>query len=118
MVLKKSHSRTEDKEEYPLVVHRTNGPPWIFAWDEELDGYVYRGKKHTYKIMFPGGDLFPQIWIGRLVRTNRGKGWITIEREIGATSISFQFSGYYRFNRGRNETFKQKQRQRKSPTSL
>ena len=69
-------------------VYRHNLPHWDFTYSEEHQGLVYQARKYTYKLFFedPAHSIKP-IWIGMLVP--KGTAWVTVEKEIKASHITF-----------------------------
>ncbi len=70
-----------------IVLERYKSPNWIFRFDKEHDGYIYKGRKYLYKLFFenPVKNRKP-FWIGQLLENHV---WITAEKEIKAKRISF-----------------------------
>jgi hypothetical protein len=78
-----------------ITVRRKRGPDWVFKW--AVDGYYYKARKRLYRIFIDDG-VYADVWIGLLVEEDlEKKGWVTIEREIGATQVEFG-RGVYHFN--------------------
>lgn len=65
-----------------ILLHRKNRKPWLFVWDEELNGLVHKTRYGTvYKIFFDYTGRFVEVWIGRRFPTI---GWCTYEAAIRA----------------------------------
>ena len=70
-----------------IVLERYNSPNWIFTFDQEHDGFIYKGRKYLYKLFFesPANNCKP-FWIGQLMEN---RIWVTAEKEIKARRLSF-----------------------------
>lgn len=70
-----------------IIVKRKNHPNWIFKLNNGR--FECKQRKHTYRIMFNITSCKP-IWIGLVL----DDAIVTIEREIGARSVRFEFGEY------------------------
>ena len=73
-------------------VERKRGSDWKFKEDERYTGLIHRTNLNVYRLFFEDPLItFKPIWIGRLgCSSATGKEfWYTVEKEIGATRISF-----------------------------
>jgi len=75
-------------EKQRVLKRKGDRPDWIFRWDG--DGYIYRGKKHTYRLFFEGLHSYKPVWIGMLIINDKNSAWVTMEKEIRAESIELE----------------------------
>ena len=69
------------------LLHRGDKAPWKF---DVLDGHDFPTHQtragNTYAIL-TGHDAGKPFWVARLINQ---RSWVTVEREVGATSIEFE----------------------------
>ncbi|MBU0991545.1 MAG: hypothetical protein KJ737_03535 [Proteobacteria bacterium] len=70
-----------------IVLERYNSPSWVFRFDQEHDGYIYKGRKYLYKLFFESPrQRYKPFWIGQRVDSHV---WVTVVKEIKAKRIKF-----------------------------
>lgn len=77
------------------IVHRHKRPSWNFEWNETYESFIFIGRKYEYRIIIDKGISMKPIWIG--MHIIESDAWVTVEKEIRASSIVFPYGGRYYF---------------------